>query len=400
MKKAPSRPEELYRWTQTLGKRFPHLSRPFVAVLALYSFGMFLAKTCGLSKICLVLAKLLSRQDNTIRQRLREFYKDKAHKAGKRKDAEKQRDELDVAACFAPLLRWVVALWKAPRMALALDATTLGDRFVVLSLGVVYRGGAIAVAWTIVPAHVAGEWRPHWEALLARVRGAVPSHFTVICLTDRGLYAKWLYRAIEANGWHPLMRIQTKSKFRPFGWHKFVSVTRFAPRPGGRWQGVGEAFSKRSHRLVCTLLARWEAGHEEAWLCVTDLSPAAARGSWYGLRMWIEGGYRLLKRGLWQWNRSRMEECERAERLWLVLAVGTLRAAQEGGEEEWEAVFGELPRAGKPRRHSVYQAGVVGLLIALLVGGSTRRDALVPEVWPDDPLPWVSVSESDENTYP
>jgi hypothetical protein len=36
-----------------------------------------------------------------------------------------------------PLLRWVGALWATTQMALALDATSLGARFVVLTVSVV-----------------------------------------------------------------------------------------------------------------------------------------------------------------------------------------------------------------------------------------------------------------------
>ena len=41
-----------------------------------------------------------------------------------------KRRELDVSTCFAPLLQWILALWPAdqPRLALALDATTLKKR--------------------------------------------------------------------------------------------------------------------------------------------------------------------------------------------------------------------------------------------------------------------------------
>ena len=37
-------------------------------------------------------------------------------------------------------------------LAIALDATTLGQRFVVLAVSVVYRGCAVPVAWKILQA--------------------------------------------------------------------------------------------------------------------------------------------------------------------------------------------------------------------------------------------------------
>jgi hypothetical protein len=47
-----------------------------------------------------------------------------------------------------------------------MDASTLGQRFTLLSIRVVVRGCAIPGAWRIVEATRAGAWRPHWEALL------------------------------------------------------------------------------------------------------------------------------------------------------------------------------------------------------------------------------------------
>lgn len=76
------------------------------------------------------------------------------------------RRELEVSACFAPLLAWILEGWPARRLALAWDATTLFDRLVVLALSVVYRGTAIPGAWTGLPGNVPGAWKPPWLKLL------------------------------------------------------------------------------------------------------------------------------------------------------------------------------------------------------------------------------------------
>jgi hypothetical protein len=48
---------------------------------------------------------------------------------------------VQVQDCFAELLGWVVEQWRGEHhLALALDASTLGNRFTVLSVSVVYRG--------------------------------------------------------------------------------------------------------------------------------------------------------------------------------------------------------------------------------------------------------------------
>ena len=57
---------------------------------------------------------------------------------------------------------------------MALDATSLGDLFTVLSISVVYRGSAVPVAWKVLPANVAHAWKPEWIALLPSFSGLVP----------------------------------------------------------------------------------------------------------------------------------------------------------------------------------------------------------------------------------
>jgi hypothetical protein len=44
------------------------------------------------------------------------------------------------------------------------------------------------------------------------------------------------------------------------------------------------------------LLARWDEGYKAPWLFLTDLPPDAVEASWYGLRAWIEQGFKATKR--------------------------------------------------------------------------------------------------------
>ena len=63
------------------------------------------------------------------------------------------------------------------------------------------------------------------------------------------------------------------------------------------------------------MLAYWSEGHRDPWLVLTDLSPEVADACWYGLRAWIEPGFKKIKRGGWQWHATRMTDPRRAERL-------------------------------------------------------------------------------------
>jgi hypothetical protein len=410
----------VYAWVEQVVTVFPHLSRPQATVLALYSFGAILAQRCGLNSVATALVPLLGVKFLTIRSRLSEFYQPATAKSGA------ARRQLDVTACFAPLLAWVLKGWPATRLALALDATDLGARFTVLSLSVVYRGSAIPVAWKVLPANVHHAWKPEWIALLRSFSQRLPPGWTVILMTDRALYARWMFQEIVALGWHPLLRITRMSKFRTAGSKADRPVTAFAPKPGCRWQGRGVAFPRKpQRRLPCTLLACWEPGHDEAWFVVTDLDPDRCEGLWYGMRSWIEQGFKLLKRGGWQWQASRMTDPERAARLWLVLAVATRSVLAVGGQADAdEPAVETIPepsptrparrrpteperqaasphvRPPAPRRRatgtkqrlvSVFRQGLAALVSILIAGHPLQAPHWKPE-------PWLEIRA--ENTRP
>lgn len=122
---------------------------------------------------------------------------------------------------------------------------------------------------------------------------------------------------------------------------------------GTHWKGKGECFAGKQSRLTCTLLMHWEAGYEHPWAVLTDLSPEQAEVSWYGMRTWIESGFKDFKRGLWGWHHSKMQEASRVERLWLAMAVAqvwTVSIGCQAEEEQRQESLGEsLPARGMAR---------------------------------------------------
>lgn len=305
-----------------------------------------------------------------------------------------------MSTCFGPLLQWILAWWPAdePRLALALDATTLKKRFTVLVISIVYRGCAIPVAWKVVGAEQKGAWKPHWLKLLEQLTNSVPEHWTVIVMSDRGLYAPWLYAKIRSLGWHPFMRINKQGHFRPQGEGKFRSLATAAPRVGSAWCGKVDCFSGETCRLPCTLLARWDKGYEEVWLIVTDVEPEQATAVWYGMRSWIEGGFKDTKRGGWGWHQTKMVDPERAERLWLAIAVATLWAVSVGGEVDANLPASSLEalpethvarrtttKRSRPRMLSCFARGIITIVGMLIRGDGLMVGRFVPEPWPTRP---------------
>lgn len=199
---------------------------------------MGLAQRCGLTTVGVLLAALFQQRDQTLFQRLRDWYRNARHPSGAAQGGK--RRAVDVTTGFAPVLRWVLQLLPPDcrTLALARDAATLGQRFTIRNLSVVIRGSAIPVAWKVVPARAKGAWRPHWEGLFAHLRAVTPADWTVIVLADRGWYARWVFRTITAMGWHPCWRINRQGQDRPAGATDYQPRTQVVSKGGPAWSGT------------------------------------------------------------------------------------------------------------------------------------------------------------------
>ncbi len=351
---------------------------------------MVMTHSCGLTTVAVFLAGLLGKKEDAARQQLREWYRDAEDKKGQ------PRETLDETGCFAPLLKWILSWWASDerRIALAMDATTLGQRFTVLVISVVYRGCAIPVAWAVVLATEKGAWKPHWLALFDHLRGSIPADWCVLVLANRGLYAHWLYHHIRSLGWHPFLRLNTGGKFRPEGASEFRLLSSLVPQVGARWSGRVTCFKHRP--IQGTLLVRWDEGHTEPWLILTDLTPEQAEVCWYGLRAWIECGFKDTKRGGWQWQHTRIQDPQRAARFWLAIAVATLWVVSVGEEADATlpaSTLDALPethiarrrttRRSRPRLLSCFRRGCLVILTTLLKGLALPLGRFWPEPWPN-----------------
>jgi hypothetical protein len=379
----------LEEWKETVAEQMPQLSAPQVTVLALWSFGMIISHSCGLTSVSSSLASLMGVKENSVRQRIREWYYAKDDKRGK------GRSEIVVSSSFVPLLRWILSWWPVneKRLALALDATSLGQVLVVLVISVVYRGCAIPVAWRVLPATEKGSWKKPWLDLFSHFQGVIPEEWVVIVMADRGLYASWLFESIQKCDWHPFLRINSRIFFRPKDEREFKALQIAFQQPGCTWSGAGTCFKTNS--LEATLLVRWEEGYEEPWLILTDLPDKQALPCWYGLRSWIECGFKHIKSAGWQWQYTRMVEPERVTRFWLAIAVATLWVLSVGGQADANipaSSFDALPVKHIARTHSpksscarllsCFHRGMIIIITNLIAQRQLPLGRFIPEPWP------------------
>lgn len=387
-------PREWYQMTEAIAEHLPNLRPAQQRGLALWVYGTVLAQSACQNAV--IAALLTVGGWHGLRQRLREWLYDGADKAAP------CETEIDVSLCFGWLLRWILAWWQGAEMALAVDVTAHGDRLVALVVGVLYRGSAIPIAWQILPANQKGAWMPHLLRLLRLLRREMPPTMEVLVMADRGLASGRLFKRITDLGWHPLQRLQNTSTFQPIGEGQRRQVARgLVSGPGHAWIGEGLVFGGRHKRRRGTLLVVWAADGEEPWVLLTDLPPKPREVGiwWYGLRVWIELGFRALKGLGWRWEHTRRVDPTRVARHWLVLAVAMLWVLAYGTRAEDAEVRGlpparlhRPPRAtvgavARKRKVSLFQQGLAWLRNQLAKARLWRRLWLAPEPWPDPPLP-------------
>jgi hypothetical protein len=426
------RRQALDRWTTMLAQHLPSMSKPQIKGLALWSIGIVLAKSSSLNAVVLALTCWLDFRASSLRRRLQEWYYEAAAKKGHGSGAwGVHRRDWDPNTVCGELLAWIVEDWPGQQLVVALDPTNFDDRFTVLNVSVMYRGCAVPIIWTVVEGGEPGAWEPHWERMLRTLANHLPAGWQVLVLADRGMYSPRLFRCVVDLHWHPFLRIRSQGFYRPAGSSKWLDLHDLQPTIGTTQSFTGEVFKNEEGRLNCTLLAFQGEGYAEPWLIVTDLSVGVAQASWYGLRGWIEQGYKRIKGEGWNLPRTRVSTCARLERRWLAVAVATLWVLKVGGEAEVdeamtanrtssqpgdeptpclpdlsqpkESVPGVQATSTKPRRiWSVFARGwnVVrnALAVGFLVLGSWH-----PEPWPDHPTqgltPTPAVCASPSNTH-
>jgi hypothetical protein len=191
------------------------------------------------------------------------------------------------------------------------------------------------------------------------------------------------------------LRINTGGTFRPVGQGQGGTLKTLVPTPGTAWQGSGLACKGRNRQLHCTLLACWEAGDKDPWLILTDRPPEASTACGYGLRAWMEQGFKITTRAGWPWQHTHMTQPDRAARLWLAVAVATLWLLSVGGEADATIPASTVPegtglvpapprrrRATRLRLVRVFRRGWTLILVALLDQAPLPIGRFMPEPWP------------------
>ena len=332
----------LYQWTEEIRKNMPHLSKPQSKVLAAFSMGIAKEEGCGLSAA----AKKLPFVGNpaAIERRIQRFI---------------ANDKIDHAESCRAVARWVIgSLPEDKPVVLPVDETSLKDRLKAMVVAVAFEGRSIPVAWWRCPNE---DWPMGLVELITKmlgwVRDAMGDDRKAIVMADRGIdNSPKLINEIVGLGMFYLMRVTKKVRVMMED-GEVAPFDELSDAPGMSWRRRARAF-KKSGWIECWAERVWDCNHAEPWFLVTNCPESEGRE--YGIRMWIELMFRDLKSGGWEWERSRVWNPDRANRLWLALALAyawmvSLGAAAFSSDKAVKEVAGGRSRAA---RSALFRLGV------------------------------------------
>jgi hypothetical protein len=330
---------ELYHWQRAVRAAFGFLGCWQVLGLALYSYGVVLARQCAPSRVAEKLP-LVGKADS-VQRRLERWL---------------DNERIDWQVCCRAWSRWVLSHYSGQRLILLVDETKLGNHLSAMVVGVAYRGCCIPLAfWCYAPK----QWPLKQVELIVRLLGwivpSIPTGVIPLVQADRGIgTSPDLLRAIVGMGWHFQVRVQKNTRLRREA-EADCPLAALVSQAGQTWHGQGQVF-KKAGWLDCHVHILWGEAYRDCWCLVTNCPDLSA---WtYAIRYWQEASFRDLKSDGWQWQASRIWTPTHANRLLLVLALAYAWVLTLGTLVCTDADLAQSVTKGRQLSYSIFRLGL------------------------------------------
>jgi hypothetical protein len=255
---------------------------------------------------------------------------------------------LDTPGLYARVARASLRRLPAGRCLLVLDDTQQTDQCSLSTLALAYGGRAVPLAWCRWSGPLHGAYWQQVAELLEQAARILPRQVHPVVLADRGLASPSLFRLVRQRGWDVLRRVQASTTIRVAPGAPRLHLGEWVREPGAPSVALsGWVFYNRP--VWAQAAAVWHTGFQEPWLLVSNLQLGTDLAALYARRMHIEALFLDAKSGGFQWERSRLVQPARAQRLLLGLMLALLCGVLLG---EAALRAGELPAYGR-RAHAV-----------------------------------------------
>lgn len=332
---------KVYQWFTEIRERLP-LGKWQALGLAVVSLGVVLSERSTLSKISERLGVV-----------------GKADSVERRVQRWLSNPRIVLEGCCRAWARWVFEsmVEEGKQVILLVDLTKLGEWLDVMMVGLAYRKRCIPLAWRCMVGQQTWEEAqvPLIGRLLSWIAPAVPEGCIPLVEADRGIgNSSALAEVVADMGWYFLFRVSDTVRVRLADGRQVCLADLI--RPGKRWSGTGEVF-KKAGWMHAHIHLIWRRSMAEPWCIITNAP--RADGTAYAVRMWQEEGFRDLKGGGWQWQRSRLRQPGHAERLILALALAYALTLSLGTRaiRAGKAAMRHITR-GRRHTYSVFRLGL------------------------------------------
>jgi hypothetical protein len=330
----------LGQWQRTLAEDYlPHLHSHQLKTLAALSYGMVLARDCSSGQVCLRVPG--SAKPASVRRRQERLL---------------ANPRLKGLAAMEQFCEHLLRNWSFAQATLILDETPKANDLRCMKLSLAFQRRVIPLLSIVYRPEKPPEPMPRLlTRWLRRVARLMPSEVSVTLLADRGLCWPEILRLCGLLGWHWVLRLQSKTRFRDAQGRE-RAVEQLVRRPGQRFYGHGQVF-KKSGWLEANVVAVWEKKSPERWLLVTDRPASYARCRQYGRRVWCEQTHRDEKSSGFQWQHSQVNDPVHAQRLMLLMGLAMLLSVALGAQVIRRGGRKDLD-PHRRRRLSLFQLGL------------------------------------------
>jgi hypothetical protein len=241
-----------------------------------------------------------------------------------------ENSKIQEAEIYKRIAQAALASWKGERLYLALDSSSLWDRFVIVRVALIYRGRALPLSWLVIKHNSTSVAFENYKHILKEAAATLPCGCRVVLLADRGFQDEDLFRLARDLGWS--FRIRLKSNVRIYRVSKpSITVGRLMPAKGGALFLHKVWITDRFFGPVYLALAHAQTpdGYQE-WAIVSDEPTDIHTFDEYGLRFNLEENFLDDKSAGFQIESSEIRDAGALSRLGLILATTTLYLVSTG----------------------------------------------------------------------
>lgn len=234
-----------------------------------------------------------------------------------------QNAKLNVQSLYAPFITGALKDWKKQTCYVALDATSVDNRLVIIRTALIYRQRAVPLAWRVFQRKSVMIAFEHYAEVVRYTATLFPVGTTIVLLGDRGFRDIRLMQLARELKWHFRLRLAENEYFsasqRGLAQLNSMPLTPTQPR---FLQNI--RLTQQNYGPVHLALI-WDGDPaHEPWRLASDQHTKQQTLMEYALRMGIEFGFLDDKSAGFQLEDTELLRAGRLNHLLIVLALCSL----------------------------------------------------------------------------